>query len=808
MARSSPVSVAFAAVLLVSNPAANAIAQQSDTSSTPRSPLVAADRYAPVYDELRNMTPRKDRVAPVHDLTLRRDAIEFKLAQGGISLLTSVAGRTVGAVFVGAGSVSFAPPWDVERAQLLHVLGDTVLYAPISAVAFVFADSTQGELEHRLTFGAGNITPGASGVAGDAVDHLIEGRAHNVHSTLMAALLNGDANGFFYAYVKRKNGEDLIFEVDPDHGEQVLLQRGGRLEGQKVQTVCQFPLAADLGDSEPVDERERDPLKVEAYRIEATIAKGLDFSAATTVRFTARRNSIRWARFLLFSELQVDSVVDETGIADTFHRAKNSAELWVRLAGSLRAGETHSIRVVYHGDLLAFDSFRARPVRLPVRTPPGVPAPVVQPSVPANTWYFMKDPDTWFPRRDRATYGTLQAADMDMTFHSPSRYRLASVGRLVESRTDGGVQTTHWVTERPTTVASFNIGDFEETQIRDPRIPPVIMQVNGEGHRALRTMGALGGLHPEEDVGADVANSLEFFSRAFGPPLAQQFYATEIPYFYGKAFPGLIYLSFETFQTVNESGSEETFRSHEMAHQWWGIGVDAATYRDAWLSEGFAEFSGLWYTQVILNDNEKFFKLLEDRKREIRARRGDVAPIGLGDRLIGMDHPRDYSLMVYAKGAWVLQMVRNMMIDFRTMKEDAFTAMMQDFYQQYRGRRASTQDFQRVVEQHVNLPMDWFFNEWVNGTAIPTYILSWHGEPASDNKYLLHVRVRQEDVPSDFVMPVPLEIDFKSGGHATIRVTVRGPVTDAQLQLPSEPAKLVLNPLESVLADVKEEGWH
>ena len=168
MARSSPVSVAFAAVLLVSNPAANAIAQQSDTSSTPRSPLVAAASYAPVYDELRNMTPRKDRVAPVHDLTLRRDAIEFKLAQGGISLLTSVAGRTVGAVFVGAGSVSFAPPWDVERAQLLHVLGDTVLDAPISAVAFVFADSTQGELEHRLTFGAGNVTPGASGVAGDA----------------------------------------------------------------------------------------------------------------------------------------------------------------------------------------------------------------------------------------------------------------------------------------------------------------------------------------------------------------------------------------------------------------------------------------------------------------------------------------------------------------------------------------------------------------------------------------------------------------------------------------------------------------
>ena len=810
MARSSPGSIAFAALLLVSNPTAIATAQQSTAVSTPPplAPLVSADRYAPVYDQLRNMTPRVDHVAPVRELSLRRDAIEFKLDQGQMSLLTSVAGRTVGAVFVGAGSVSFAPPWDIERAQLLHVLGDSVLNVGISAVAFVFADSTQTELERHVTFGTGSVVPGASGVAGDAVDHLIEGREHNVQPTLMSALLNGHTNGFFYAYVKRQHGEDLIFEVDPEQGEQVLLRRGGRLDGQKVQTVAQFPLAADLGDSEPVGNAERNPLKVEAYRIEATITKGLDFSAATTVRFAARRNGIRWSRFLLFSELQVDSLVDETGVADSFYRVKHSPELWVRLPGPLRAGEAHSMRIVYHGDLLAFDSFRPRPVRLRVRTPPGVPAPVVQPSGTPNMWYFMKDPETWFPRVDDVTYGAVQAADMDMTFHSPSRYRFAAVGRLVESHTDGDIQTTHWVTERPTPVASFNIGDFEESQIRDPRIPPVTVQVNADGHRAFRAMGLLGGLNSEEDVGADVVNSLAFFSRAFGAPLAQQFYATEIPYFYGQAFPGMIYLSLETFQTIDESGHEETFRSHEMAHQWWGIGVDVATYRDAWLSEGFADFSGLWYTQVVLKDNEKFFKLLEDRKREIRARRGDVSPTGLGTRLGGMDHPQDYSLMIYAKGAWVLQMLRNMLLDFRTMKEDAFTAMMQDFYLQYRGRRASTHDFQRVVEQHVDLPMDWFFNEWVNGTAIPTYTLSWHADTTLDHHYLLHVRVRQEEVPSDFVMPVPLEIDFKNGGHATVRVTVKGPATDAQLQVPTEPARLVLNPVESVLAEVKEEGWH
>ena len=741
----------------------------------------SAERYEPLFDELRKIAPRSDRVATVRNLVLRRDAIEFHLEQGHLYLFTPLADRTVAAVFVGQGSVSFAPPLDVERGQLEHVLGDSTLKAPILSAAFVFADSTLAELEHTQTFGPGGGAPDAAGPAGDALDRLTDGREGHMHPALMAALLNGDVNAFFFAYVKRAQGEDLMFEVDPQKGEQVLLLRRGRLPEQKVQTVCQFPRAEGLQDSVPVTDAERDPLKVESYRIEASIAKGLGFSATATIRFTPRRDRVRWARFLLFADLTVDSIVSGAGAAASFFRTRHHAELWVRLSKALKAGETDSIRVAYHGSLIDYSA----------------------------GWYFMKAPSTWFPRVGAPTYGGTQAADMDLTFHTPGNYRFASIGRLIESRTEGGVQTTHWVTEHPTGDASFNLGDFEESEIRDPRIPPVILQVNAKGHRALRSSARViaGGLHPEEDVGPDVANSLGFFSRVFGPPLFQRYYATEIPYPYGQAFPGLIYLSLGTFQSISQSGADERFRAHEMAHQWWGIGVDAATYRDAWLSEGFAEFSGLWYMQLILKDNERFFKQLKDRRRFLRARRGDMAPIGLGTRLLTLDHPEDYSLMVYAKGAWLLQMLRNMMLDLRTMKEDAFTAMMQDYYRQYRGGRASTRDFQRVVERHLDTPMDWFFDEWVNGTAIPTYVLSWHAEPASNNQYLLRLRIRQEEVPSDFVMPVPLNIEFAGGARATIRVTVRGPLTQAELRVPAEPTKLELNPLESVLAEVKTEGW-
>jgi Peptidase family M1 domain len=801
----------LAALLCPCGPLTPASAQRPDAGVPSRAAPAgaAAERYEPVFDALRKLAPRGDSVAAVHDFVLQRDAIRFRLDQGQLYLLTPLAGRTVGALFVGRGFVSFAPPWDIERAQMMHVLGDSMLDAPVSAVAFVFADSTVAELERRLTFGASADPHPSAGPVGAAIDHLVEGRVRSVHPTLMSALLNGDANGFFYAYVKRESGEDLMFEIDPQQGEPVLLLRGGRLEGQKTQTISQFPEAAALGDSVPVSDGDRNPLKIEAYRIEVTLGKGLSFAAKATMRVTARRAGVRWARFDLFNELEVDSVVDETGAVDTFFRASKSPELWVRLSTALQAGETRSFRVVYHGDLIRFGSLGRPIVTRRIFTPRGPPrgTPVIENPLATSQWYFMRDPNTWFPRLGPATYGDLQAADMDLTFHSPSRYRLASIGRLVESRTDGDIQTTHWVAERPTAEASFNLGAFDESEIRDPRIPPVTLQVNAEGHRALRASGFLGGLNPAEDVSADVANSLGFFSQAFGPPFPHRFYATEIPYSYGQAFPGLIYLSLRTFQTIDESGWQESFRAHEMAHQWWGIGVDVTTYRDAWLSEGFADFSGLWYMQLFLKDNEKFFKQLDDSRRAIRARRGDVAPIGLGMRLVGTDHPGDYALVVYAKGAWVLQMLRNMMIDFRTMKEDAFTAMMRDFYEQYRGRSASTRDFQRVVERHLDQPMDWFFNEWVNGTAIPTYVLAWRAEPTPENRYALHIRIRQEDVPTDFVMPVPLRIELASGEHAYVRVTVRGAVTEATLPLPAEPKELELNPLHSVLAEVKTEGW-
>jgi len=218
----------------------------------------------------------------------------------------------------------------------------------------------------------------------------------------------------------------------------------------------------------------------------------------------------------------------------------------------------------------------------------------------------------------------------------------------VDSHIDGSTVTSHWVTARPADQVCFSIGEVDEFKINDPRIPPVTVHTNGEAHRqldkfflALRDqLGAsdafvsrfLSERSPEQDVGADVANSLAFFTRIYGPPLFDRYYAAEIPFDYGQAFPGLIYLPVWTFQAMSDSGYDEILRAHEMAHQWWGIGIEPASYRDRWLAEGFAEFSGLWYMQIVLGDNEKFFKHLKHWRRELRGRRNDAPPIGIGWR--------------------------------------------------------------------------------------------------------------------------------------------------------------------------------
>jgi hypothetical protein len=51
--------------------------------------------------------------------------------------------------------------------------------------------------------------------------------------------------------------------------------------------------------------------------------------------------------------------------------------------------------------------------------------------------------------------------------------------------------------------------------------------------------------------------------------------------------------------------------------------------------------------------------------------------------------------------------------------------------------------------------MDWFFEDWVQGTAIPHYAVEFSAK-AQGKDFLITGKLKQEDTPEDFTAPVPL----------------------------------------------------
>jgi hypothetical protein len=744
-------------------------------------------QYKKVKDDLLSLKIDETKEAAVENLQIQREGGVISLRSGTLYVLSPINESIHALLFVGKGLFTFSPPTEIEKKQLYRFYGKEKLAEEFKSVFILFSDSTFREISKTTTFVRTQDPLNVDQLLKKSVNFLQNHSQTGIEYDVFRQFLFNEANDFFYSHIITDRDYSYFFVIDPFNFEGVSLQRQYEEGVHSLrETICQFPVKADSIKDMDVSYRPKSIVRISSYKMDNTIHPNLEFSSKCIMTITNLERQRKWIPFELHSEFIMDSVIacDKKccGIKD-----EESDIVWIGDGQSFPFNKEMPITLYYHGKLINnYDG-----------------------------WYSLRSSILWYPwAADDRQYTTF-----DLTFHTPKNLAFATVGkRLFYDTTDNDI-TSHWILNKRIRNASFILGNFDEYSIAPDSGMPLTLYL-AKAHDVdlkvkLASQLVLSGSHMEEQVSNDIENSLHVFQYLFGKPDIEHLYVAEVPESHGESFPGLMHLAWSTFQNTRDDGSDEIFRAHEVAHQWWASAVDFRTYHDQWLSEAFAEYSGLWYMQLALHNNGKFFDKLEEYKSSILSNRKylfgngqEAGPIWLGYRTEGSRTNGDYDLIIYRKGAWVLHMLRMIAINLQTMNEDIFTETLKDFYTTYKGTQASTEDFKNTVEKHFGMDMSWFFNQWVYGTEIPTYHISYKCNELPNEKYRVHCTVKQNNVADNYQMPVPFFIDFGGNKFARIRHLIKGPITEFDFPImPLKPIKIKFNDLQSVLCEVKDEGW-
>lgn len=766
--------------------------------------VIASDEKSvtvdPAYGAM--MAAEPDRHMRVENLELTRDVFTYHFKSGDLYLMPPVMGREWGALFEGEGTLTIDPQVDRERFMLGMVSDEgQPAQFEFKRLYLFFSDQTANDLLKAGTpqpangEGAGLVKrcrKAETKVFGNNFRFRILRDFYNDRKPergVQIALLEGGRFSDALAVIDPLSVEESIGMRTSANQQAVLFAADNTASGLWYMDRLYTHAAADYRGDAPLDALHYDiTTKVDRKRIEGT----------TILRFTPLREGVRYLPIDLMSRLVVNEAVLSTSdggetIACTLAQeiqegawdSQGNVGTAVIADKALDPAQTYELKLSYTGDDVVFED--------------------------GNRHYFVAARTLWYP--NFGTFG--DRATFDLTFRYPKKLELLSVGNLIDSREEGKEKVDRWQSEEPLTVAGFNFGEFNRYQ-DDDEISGLAMEV-----ASFKNTNP----EPSQAVMADNLNSARLFTTYFGPlPYNKIRISQQAAWSFGQAWPTLVFMptfSFDPqevqrYQSLVQGGSLSSFvatvGSHELAHQWWGHLVTAESISDQWIEEGFAQFSAMLFLQHTQGWN-RAREGWEDHRESItqvfpgtKIHAYESGAISLGLRLSNSRTPGGYQRIVYEKGAFVVHMLRMMMMDHRSKEPDAaFIAMMKDFTDSHGGGTVNTQDFKTVVERHMTPAMnangdgtmDWFFDQWVHGTHVPVYTNNIGIQSLGEGMYGLKGTVSQSGVPADFKAMAPLYAVFDDGRFIKLTdLPFKGDFThniQTKLRLPAKPDRIVVN---------------
>lgn len=339
------------------------------------------------------------------------------------------------------------------------------------------------------------------------------------------------------------------------------------------------------------------------------------------------------------------------------------------------------------------------------------------------------------------------------------------------------------------------------------------------------------------------ARAVDFFAQRFGPYPYASLALTQMPGEISQGWPSLIFLSSLSFLTPEEKSElhmsplakilSDNVIAHETAHQWWGDLLSWKSYRDQWLFEALANYSALMLLES--ESPQQFRTVMEKYRQDLFSKNkegsplADAGPVTFGTRLNCSHFPVGYEAISYGRGTWLFHMLRSMLSDammhdaisrdaerrsrgrspnFPDAQADAaFVHALDRVRQHFQERAINTREFLQVFEEELppslryegRKSLDWFYEGWVNGTAIPHLELKSVKYAQKPGAMAVSGAILQKDAPQELVTVVPVYAVLPGKNVLLGQVFADGAETNFHFSAPPGTRKVVLDPYQTVL---------
>ncbi len=371
----------------------------------------------------------------------------------------------------------------------------------------------------------------------------------------------------------------------------------------------------------------------------------------------------------------------------------------------------------------------------------------------------------WFPFHDYAA----DTATSDITISIPAGFQVVGYSDSAAANTGGKyrfVQTT------PALPGNFAYGKYT----------PRTMRI---ADQELQFFAKPGTDAVISSYGETLGKALDYYTKRFGEPASgKRLTVVEIDDesldFYSSR--GMLFVAQRPFEENRDVTTDRLER--EAAYQWWGLTVGLKSFDDAWLSQGLAEYSAFSLRETQL-DGAK----LDAMRRELLEKSLTFeqtasllrAPSNLDDQSTG------YQYIMYAKGAFVFKLLRD------TLGADKFDQLLKTYLQEFRGKPASIDDFEKLTTRIAGQPMRYFFARWVESTGVPEFSSDYLIIRTRGGKFVARGTVKQNYDN----LRLPVEVQLKSEGDQglkTVTLDMQDASADFNIESTGKPLAVVIDP--------------